>query len=83
MVKHILPLKHDHFIGLQVGELQLASLLDDVRVLPHQEPADVGEEESPQGVMGVRVCLREFMVDSVISSPLINIILCKGGTKGK
>ncbi len=56
-LSHLLPLKHYNFVGQQVIELQLASFLNDVRVLAHQQPADVREEEAPHGVVRVGVGL--------------------------
>lgn len=72
---HLLSLEHNHFVGQQVLELQLSSPLDDFRVFAHQQPADVGEEEAPRGVVRVAVCLRVLVVHPVIPGPLVDIIL--------
>ena len=52
----LLSLEHHNFICLQIGKLQLLSLLDDIRVFPNQQPADVRKEKSPQCIVGV--CIR-------------------------
>lgn len=72
---HLLSLEHDDFVGQQVLELQLSSLLDDFRVFAHQQPADVGEEEAPRGVVRVCICLRVLVVHPVIPGPLVDIVL--------
>lgn len=54
---HLLSLEQDHRVGKQVCKVNLTALLDDVWMLPHQQPADVGEEEAAAGVVGVGVCL--------------------------
>lgn len=54
---HLLSLEPDDRVIQQVSEIQLPALLDDVAVLAHEEPADVGEEEAAAGVVRVRVRL--------------------------
>lgn len=68
-------MKHYNFVRRQVIELQLFPLLDDIGVFAHHQPADVSEEEAPDGVVRVGISLRIFMVNPVVSSPLIDIIL--------
>lgn len=72
---HSPPLEHDHGVRAQVPQLQLASLLQDVGVLPHQQPADVREEEPPQGVVRVGVRLRVLVVHAVVPRPLVDVVL--------
>lgn len=48
-------------------------------MLPHQQPAHVGEEEPPLSVVGVRVGLGELVVDAVVPGPLENVVLITGG----
>lgn len=48
-------------------------------MLPHQQPAHVGEEEPPLSVVGVRVGLGELVVDAVVPGPLKNVVLITGG----
>lgn len=71
----ILPLKHHNFVRQKVSEFQLASFLDDVGVFAHQQPANVREEETPDGVVGVGVRLRVFVVNPVVPGPLEDVIL--------
>lgn len=52
-------------------------------MLAHQQPADVGEEEAPFGIVGVRVGLGELVVDAVVPGPLEYVILVTGGTGGE
>lgn len=40
-----------------------------------QQPADVGKEEPPGGIVGVGVRLGVLVVNSVVSRPLIYVIL--------
>lgn len=54
-------------------------------MLAHQQPADVGEEEPPFGIVGVRVRLGELVVDAMVPGPLKYVILVMeggGGTGG-
>lgn len=69
------PLKHNHFICLQVHHLQFPSLFNDVGVFANQQPTDVGEEKPPRGVVGVCVRLRVLVMDAVVPCPLVYVIL--------
>lgn len=51
-------------------------------MLAHQQPADVGEEEAPFGVVGVRVGLGELVVDAVVPGPLEYVVLITGEMGG-
>lgn len=73
------PLEHHHRVGLQVGQVQLLAFFDHVRMLAHQQPADVGEEEPPFGIVRVRVCLGELVVDAVVPGPLKYVVLVMMG----
>lgn len=75
--RNLLSLEPDDGVVQQVGEVQLPALLDDVAVLAHEEPADVGEEEAAAGVVRVRVRLRVLVVHTVVPAPLVDVILCK------
>lgn len=70
-------LEHNHCVRLQVRHVQLLTLLDDVGMFANQQPADVGEEESPLGVVRVRVRLRVLVVGAVVSRPLVDVILLR------
>lgn len=78
------PLEHHHRVGLQVGQVQLPAFFNHVRMLAHQQPANVGEEEPPLGVVGVRIRLGELVVDTVVPGPLKYVVLAagRGGKEG-
>lgn len=40
-----------------------------------QQPADVREEETTRGVVGIGVSLRVFVVDAMVASPMVGGIL--------
>ena len=42
---------------------------------PLHQPSDVGEEEPKVGVVRVRVCLTELVVDPMVSDPVEHKIL--------
>lgn len=67
IISDLPPLKHDDLIGLQVTDLQLASLLDDVRMFTDQQPADVSKEKPSHGVVRVGVRLRVLVVNAMIT----------------
>lgn len=68
-------LPYDDGVLFEIAHVDCGTLVDDVRVLANQEPTHMREEEAPLRVMriGVRVC--EFMVNSVIPYPFVNVIL--------
>ena len=76
-------MEHDHRVRLQVRHLQLAPLLQDVGVLADEQPADVGEEETPQGIVGVGVRLRVLVVCAVVPRPFVDVVLVKRESKSK
>ena len=68
-------LEHDDAVLLQVRDVDGAALDEDVRVLAHHQPANVGEAESALGVVRVPVGLRVLVVDAVVTSPFQNVVL--------
>lgn len=82
---HLLSLESDDGVIQQIGEIQLSSLFYDVFVLAHKQPANVGEEEAPAGIVWVRICLRVLVVHAVVSAPLVDVILQReqGGVRGE
>lgn len=44
-------------------------------MLLHHEPAHVAEKESPFRVMGIRICLTELVVYTMVTAPLVNVVL--------
>lgn len=82
---HLLSLEPDNRVVQQVGEIQLPPLLYDIPVLTHKQPANVGEEEATAGIVRVRICLRVLVVHTVVSAPLVDVILHRkhGGVRGE
>lgn len=68
-------LKHDVGIGLQVGHVNLLSILDDFRMLPAHQPANVGEEEAAIGIVRICVGVRVLVVLTVIPDPYPEAVL--------
>ena len=62
-------------IFLQIGHVNSGTLFHHLRMLSEEKPANVREEETSLGVMWIRVAVREFMMNSVVSRPLENVIL--------
>ena len=62
-------LEHDQGILLQVGHVDSAAGRRHGRVLPHQQPAHVGEEEASVDVVRVGVGLAPLVVDPVVPGP--------------
>jgi len=59
-------------IGQQIRKVHFASGLDDRGVLFDNEPTNVSVEKSASSVVGIRLGFREFVVDSVITSPMVD-----------
>lgn len=72
---HLLSLEPDDGVIQQVSEIQFPPLLYDVPVLAHEQPADVGEEEATAGIVRVRVRLGVLVVHTVVSAPLVDVVL--------
>lgn len=72
-VKPALP--DDNKILLEIAHINRSPFADDIRMLTDQKPTHVRKEETPLRVVRIRVRVREFMMDSVIPHPLINMIL--------
>ena len=74
-----LLLEHDEGVLVQVGEVEVASGLDDGGMLLDEEPAHVREEESAGGVVGVGLGLRELVMDAVVAGPVEDAALVGNG----
>lgn len=46
-------------------------------MLANEQPPDVGEEETPAGIVGVSVGLRVLVMNSVVPGPFEDVILQK------
>lgn len=69
-------LELEHRITVQVGQINTFALRLDVRMFATQQPAHVREEESTLGIVRIRLCLTELVMDTVISGPVNNSVLC-------
>jgi len=65
-------LEHDKGVFLKIREIKLTASLYNGRVLLHEEPPHMCEEESTSSIMRVCVSLRVFVVDAVITCPVEN-----------
>lgn len=72
---HSLLLEHNHRILLQVTHINELALLLHLRMLTDQQPTHVGEEESPGGIMGICISVRELVMHSMISGPFVDRVL--------
>jgi len=59
-------------VGQEIREVHLATGLDNRWVLFHNQPTDMGVKEPTGCVVRVGLRLGEFVVDSVIASPVVN-----------
>ena len=62
----------DKGIGKQIRKVHFASGLDNLRVLFDKEPTNVSKEKSASGIVWVRLGFGEFVVDSVITGPVVD-----------
>jgi len=69
----------DDWIGLQIREIHFSSDLDDIGMLLDEQPSHVSEEKSTCGVVRIGIGFREFVVDSVITGPMVNAALVGNG----
>lgn len=74
-----LLLEHDEGVLVQVGEVEVASGLDDGGMLLDEEPAHVSEEEAAGGIVRVGLGLRELVVDAVVAGPVEDAALVGDG----
>lgn len=58
-----------------VRHVNLGAFLLHQRVLPTEQPADVGKEEAPFGVVRIGVRLRVLVVGAVVANPFVDVIL--------
>ena len=71
----VAPLEHHHRIGLQVVHVDGSAPAGHLGVLPHQQPADVAEEEAAAGVVRIGVRIGEAVVGAVVPTPLVDVVL--------
>lgn len=75
--KYLLFLESHNRVLHNIIHANLTALSDDLRVLAHEKPTNVSKEEAAVSVMGVSVSLRVLVVDSMVTTPLVNVILYK------
>lgn len=71
----VLFLKHDNRVCLQVGQVQLLSLLNHIWMLANHEPTHMRKEKATGGIVRVGIRLGELMVNTVVPRPFINMVL--------
>ena len=76
-------LEHDDGVSLEVTEIKALALLDEGRVLPAEEPSNMGKEKTAFRIVRIRIRFRIFVMDAVISTPFMDAILeCHGLHEG-
>lgn len=75
MCEHSLFVEPDDRISQEVAGVDGFALADDFRVLSTEQPTDVCEEKASSCVVGVGVCLRILVVDTMVSGPLVDVVL--------
>ena len=66
----LLLLEIGNWVGIDITEIDCTPGDFHVRMFRAEQPSNVSEEESPTSVMRIRVRLGEFVMDSVITSPV-------------
>ena len=73
--KNSLLLNAQHRIGVKIGQVDLFSLLFDVRMFTLKEPTHVREKEPSFRIMWVGVSFCKLMMHSVVAAPFYYIAL--------
>lgn len=73
--KVVLLLESEDRISIKIAHVNIVSFLLDVRMLAYQQPTNMSEEESTSSIVWVSICLRVFVVHTMVSSPINNCIL--------
>jgi len=71
----VFSLESENGVAEQVREVQFRSLRLDLRVLSHQQPSHMREEEAAINVMRIGISVGPFVMASVISCPFNDVIL--------
>lgn len=71
----LLFLKHDPWIGFQIGHVNFLAILNDLWMFPRHQPADMRKEKSPICIVRIGVRIGVFMVLPMISHPNIQTVL--------
>lgn len=75
---NLLFLKHDPWIGFQIGHVYFLAILYDLWMFSRHQPADMRKEKSPICIVRIGVRIGVFMVLSMISHPNIQTVLVMG-----
>jgi len=81
--RNVLHVELDDGVAGDVTHVDQSSLDEDVGVLPLHKPADMSEEKAPLHVVRVGVRLRELVVHTMVSNPIVKSILKKLITNSK
>ena len=73
--KSVLVLPHNDRIIFQVAHVNKFSLCFNVWMFSAQKPAHVSEKETSLDIVWICICLREFVMSSMISHPHVYRIL--------
>lgn len=63
-------------IVFNVTHVDLLSTFQDFWMLTQHQPANVSEEEATIGIMWISISFGIFMMDTMISYPIVNGVLC-------
>jgi len=70
-----LALETQHRIDIEISEVEEFSFPDNIRMFLTEKPANVSEEKASLSVVGIGRGLWELMVDTVVPTPLNQMIL--------
>lgn len=65
----VLPLERQDRVVVEIVERKRSRLDPQLWMLLPQQPATVGEEESPSRVVWISICVRELVMHTMIPSP--------------
>ena len=74
-----LLLEHDYGVFVQIGEIQFFSCPDNLGVFLDIQPAHVGKEKSPSGIVRISIGLGVLVMHTMVTSPVINGALVGDG----
>jgi hypothetical protein len=72
-------LPHHHPVIFQIAHVDAFAFVDHIWMLANHYPAHVGEEEASVDVVRVGICVRELVVDPVVSCPHVHARLVAEG----
>ena len=75
MLYYLLSLCYTNRVGMKVTEVNSFALGFHIRVFAGHQPTNMCEEEATLCIVGVAIGLGVFVVDSVVTCPLYDVIL--------